>query len=85
MTKLILLGMTLTNQNCVYEKNKSRLNLGNARYIQLSIIQFDKAHLWFRLTFFSFFLSYTAPTTLLIITEPMDTKPHLENSFSTDI
>jgi len=30
--------------------------------------------MWFRLTFFSCFLSYTAPTTLLIITEPMDTK-----------
>jgi hypothetical protein len=73
MTKLILLGMTLTNQNFVHG-NKSRLIPGNASYIQLSIIQFGKARMWFRLTFFSFFLSYTAPTTLLIITESIYTK-----------
>jgi hypothetical protein len=75
MTKLILLGMTLTNQNCVHEENKSRLIPGNASYIQLSIIQFGEAHLWFRLTFFVFFLSYTAPTTFLITT----TRGHQEH------
>lgn len=74
MTKLILLGMTLTNQNCVHEENKSRLIPGNASYIHLSIIQFGEAHLWFRLTFFFFFLSYTAPTTFLITTELVDTR-----------
>lgn len=62
MTKLILLGMTLTNHNCVYEENKSRLIPGNASYIQLSIIQFGKAHLWFRLTFFSFFSPTLLPS-----------------------
>ena len=65
MIKLILLGLKLTNQNHVHEENKSRLIPGNTSYIPLSIIHFSKAQLWFKLMFFSFFPSYTAPTTLL--------------------
>lgn len=74
MTEVTLLEMTRTNQSCVFEENKSRLIPGNTSYTQLSIIHFIKAQLWFRIMFFSFFLSYIVPTTLLIITEPMDTK-----------
>lgn len=56
MTKLILFGLKLRNQNRVHEENKSRLIPGNTSYVQLSIIRFGKAQLCFRLTFFSFFL-----------------------------